>query len=204
MSKSYYEILDLTSDATTLQINAAYKRAKNTYADDAAAMYGLATPEECKQILEQVEEAYSILGVPDKRKQYDEARGINGANLANTTETATTEVQAQVIKNVPREIDKYKLDYKVNKKIEDEISKATVYNGAFLKKVREYKNVSIERMSDLTKLSKTYINSIENEHFERKPADVFLRGFVYQYAKSLRLDPEAAAQSYLEYLKSKN
>lgn len=35
------------------------------------------TREECEAILNQIEEAYSVLGFPEKRKEYDRVRGFN-------------------------------------------------------------------------------------------------------------------------------
>ena len=73
-----------------------------------------------------------------------------------------------------------------------------------LKKIREYKNVDINRMAEMTKVSKTYIQKIEQEDVTNLPALVYVRGFVYQYAKCLKLNPDLVATSYLEHLKSIN
>jgi cytoskeletal protein RodZ len=56
-------------------------------------------------------------------------------------------------------------------------------------------------MADMTKVSKTYIRNIEDEAFDKLPAAVYVRGFVYQYAKSLKLNPELVANSFLYRLK---
>jgi cytoskeletal protein RodZ len=82
------------------------------------------------------------------------------------------------------------------------IEQTTLFDGAFLKKVREYKNVELIRMADMTKVSKTYLRHIEEENTEGLPALVYVRGFVYQYAKCLKLNPDQVATSYLGHLKS--
>ena len=78
--KNYYEVLEVPINATLQEIHNAYLQAKNAYSDDSAALYSLMTQEECNRILEQIEEAYSILGVAEKRREYDIARGFNQAH----------------------------------------------------------------------------------------------------------------------------
>ena len=53
----------------------------------------------------------------------------------------------------------------------------------------------------MTRVSKMHINAIENEDLTKLPADVYVRGYVYQYAKVLKLNPDAVASSYLIYFK---
>ena len=54
----------------------------------------------------------------------------------------------------------------------------------------------------MTKISKTYLQYIENEDVEKMPAIVYVRGFVYQYAKVLKLNPDLVANSYLQRIKA--
>ena len=58
-------------------------------------------------------------------------------------------------------------------------------------------------MSEMTRISKTNIKNIESENTEPLPAMVYVRGFVYQYAKCLKLNPELVASSYIHQLKKK-
>ena len=53
----------------------------------------------------------------------------------------------------------------------------------------------------MTKISKTYIKNIEADDFSKLPADVYTRGFVYQYAKCLKLNPDVVAKSYIYNLR---
>jgi cytoskeletal protein RodZ len=75
------------------------------------------------------------------------------------------------------------------------------YTGPFLKQIREYKNVTIERLAEMTRISKTHITAIENEDIPKLPADVYVRGYVYQVAKVLKLNPEQVASSFMVYFK---
>jgi len=216
-SKNYYEILEIPEDASPEEIHRGYIRAKNAYSQDSLALYSLMSPEECNQVLMLIEEAYSILSEPGKRRQYDSARGLNtnashrivsreptggyesgpddhsiGKTSGTTGHNSMTKIVAQ---------NRFSLEYSVDANFEKEIEQATDFTGDFLKRIREYKGVELTRMADMTKVSKTYIRNIEEEAFEKLPASVYVRGFVYQYAKSLKLNPELVANSFLYRLK---
>ena len=63
--------------------------------------------------------------------------------------------------------------------------------------------MNLQRLSDLTKISKTYLKLLELEDVEKLPALAYVRGFVYQYAKILKLSPELTANSYINNIKNK-
>ncbi|MDC1174764.1 helix-turn-helix domain-containing protein [Bacteriovoracaceae bacterium] len=215
-SKNYYEILEIPTDASQEDIHRGYTRAKNAYSQDSLALYSLMTKEECDEILDMIEEAFTILSDPTKRRQYDDARGINNQNLNNITSfdiqasfedntnhqlnQATPTTQNSMSKIVAKK--RFTLEFDIDANFEKEIEKTVEFTGAFLKKVRMYKNVDINRMADMTKVSKTYIINIEEEEFNKLPATVYVRGFVYQIAKCLKLNPELVANSFLYRLKS--
>ncbi len=93
--------------------------------------------------------------------------------------------------------------YKIDLAKEDAFSKVELFDGAFLKSVREYKNLSIERISDATRISRTYLNAVEQNDYRELPAPVFVRGFIVQIARILNLDENKVANSYLQIYKSK-
>ncbi len=213
-TKNYYEILEVPEDADGDTIHRGYMRAKNAYTQDSLALYSLMSPEECAKTLELIEEAYSILSNINKRKQYDQARGLNnqgvygstmarGASeemtMAEKSYSESSQNKASMFKIMANM--RYTLDYKVNPDFEKEIEQASDYSGDFLKKIREYKGVDVSRLAEMTKISKTYIRYIEDEAFDKLPASVYVRGFVYQYAKTLKLNPELVANSFLYRMK---
>jgi flagellar biosynthesis protein FlhG len=79
----------------------------------------------------------------------------------------------------------------------EEISNEVEWRGPFLKKVREARRISIEELSKITKISKTYLSAIEEELFEKLPAPVFTRGFVTQFAKTLKLNHVPVVAAYM-------
>lgn len=212
--KNYYEVLEIPVAATQDDIQSGYKRAKNAYSQDSLALYSLMTKDECQQILELIEEAYTILSDPLKRSQYNGARGLGEVapekNYQKSKENfdgeKTTPRVSESIQNGPMTkivaAKRYQLEYEVDQKFEAEIENCSEFNGEMLRRVREYKNVDIKRLADMTKVSKTHLQNIESELFASLPAPVYVRGFVYQYAKCLKLNPELVSDTYLKKMKA--
>ena len=216
--KNCYDILEIASNAAPQEIESAYVRAKNAYSGDSVALYSLMTKDECDAVLIQIEEAYSIIGFPEKRREYDRLRGFNQSGFAqnygqaepshgkSASENRTKDsvqyedygsnlIEAKVSKITAQK--KFGLDYEENAEFDKTIAECTDFSGPFLKKIREYKNVTIERMAEMTRISKTHISALENEDIPKLPADVYVRGYVYQYAKVLKLNPEMVAASFI-------
>jgi DnaJ-class molecular chaperone len=281
--KNYYDVLELTPDCSQEEIHIAYNRAKNSYSDESAALYSLLSAKDCREILEQVEQAYSVIGDIEKRKEYNKVKGFapvlaNGniedfsKNEVDSDESLITNnlmeetlghpqvsenpINTNSAKNVDKFLNKekvkasstlndlmspsiyrqdfskqseksgfhysgehsnrhnvnvskiqahqkFQLQYEINQEFEQKIENCSHFTGDFLKSIREYKNMTIERLAELTKISKTYLRHIEDENIEKLPALVYTRGFVFQYAKTLKLNPELVATSYLKIYQEK-
>lgn len=218
--KNYYDVLEVETNATPGQIESAYVRAKNAYSGDSVALYSLMTREECNDVLGQIEEAYSVLGFPEKRREYDRLRGFNKTTAAPVYDLEA--VRSNPVKEVPKEAVQYEdfgsnlieakvskitaqkkfgLEYEENSEMDARIRDCSEFNGKFLKEIREYKNVTIERMAEMTRISKTHLTAMENEDLPKLPADVYVRGYVYQYAKVLKLNPDQVATSFMLHFK---
>lgn len=252
-SKNYYEVLEIPTDANQEEISGAYNRAKNAYSGDSLALYSLMSEDECKDVLNLIEEAYSILGAAEKRREYDRVRGIN--QLANSARTSSSGKSISFYQesiapknerasfqfeekspshreqnsympssgpsmrpenagndfNIHRKDinvskitahNRFSLNYTANQQFEEEIENTSTFTGEMIRKIREYKNVNIERMAEMTRISKAYIQNIERDEFDKLPAHVYTRGFVYQIAKVLKLNPDIVASSYVHHLKT--
>ena len=68
--------------------------------------------------------------------------------------------------------------------------------GADLRKQREIRGVSLKEIADSTKISKRYLEAIEQDDYASLPAPVFARGFVREYARYLGLSSEEMAARY--------
>ncbi len=74
--------------------------------------------------------------------------------------------------------------------------------GEFLKKERERRNISLEEISNFTKIKEHHLKSIEENRYELLPPALYVKGFLSIYAKYLTLDPKNIILQYENYLKS--
>ncbi len=77
------------------------------------------------------------------------------------------------------------------------IESAEKIDGSFLKKIRGLKSITMDEIMDFTKLSRKYVDALERDDLDKLPAPVYVRGFVTQYAKALRLDTKTIAAGYM-------
>lgn len=73
--------------------------------------------------------------------------------------------------------------------------------GDKFRKAREKKDLSLDQVSNVTKISARMLRAIEEEHFDQLPGGVFNKGFIRAYAKHLGLDAEEAVTDYLACLR---
>jgi len=73
--------------------------------------------------------------------------------------------------------------------------------GDKFRKAREKKELSLDDVSNVTKISARMLQAIEEEHFDQLPGGVFNRGFIRAYAKHLGLNSEEAVTDYLTCLR---
>jgi len=66
---------------------------------------------------------------------------------------------------------------------------------------REKKEISLDDVSNVTKISSRMLQAIEQEHFDQLPGGVFNKGFIRAYAKHLGLNDEEAVTDYLACLR---
>jgi cytoskeletal protein RodZ len=73
--------------------------------------------------------------------------------------------------------------------------------GDKFRKAREKKEISLDDVSNVTKISARMLRAIEEEHFDQLPGGVFNKGFIRAYAKHLGLNDEEAITDYLACLR---
>jgi flagellar biosynthesis protein FlhG len=69
--------------------------------------------------------------------------------------------------------------------------------GEFLRKLRQTRGIELGDIAQRTKISERYLRAIEDERFADMPAAVYVRGYVMEYARALRLDPQRIVEAYL-------
>ncbi|QDK39466.1 helix-turn-helix transcriptional regulator [Bdellovibrio sp. NC01] len=197
---NYYEILELQAGAPQHEVSAAYERARNTYSGDNPAIYTIFSEQEARELLVMIEEAYQVLGNKILRNIYDQRLLSGRASLNDLTYASIIEASKQVFPE-PKPVEKKEAAYKKDPEFEKEIAAQENWDGAFLKKVREYKQISVERMSEITKINSWYVTALEKMDAANLPAIVFVRGYVVQIARALVLDDKKVADSYMKNFK---
>ncbi len=74
--------------------------------------------------------------------------------------------------------------------------KESLLCGAFLKKMRQEKGWSLEKVSDETKILLSILKNLENDEYENLPPPVYLKGMIKKYANFLKLDKEKVFKLY--------
>jgi cytoskeleton protein RodZ len=71
--------------------------------------------------------------------------------------------------------------------------------GAFgdrLRREREMRGITLDEITESTKISRRHLEALESEHFEQLPGGVFNKGFVRAYARFLGIDEDQAVADY--------
>lgn len=190
-----YEVLELQPGASEEEIRQAYKRLRAIYDPDSLVVYTLFTPEELDHLRMQIREAYDTVIDPRKRKEYDLS--------------LFPERQMRVRTRTGREGDEPSTAFHVpTNAIPDalppdlEIGPQTRFDGTILRRIREHKGLDLRDISARTKISLMSLRAIEEERFSVLPAPVYVRGFLTEVAKYLRLPPRQVADTYMALLLS--
>lgn len=73
-------------------------------------------------------------------------------------------------------------------------------NGQTLRRLREARRLSLDELAEATKIRRPYLAAIEEQDFENLPSRVYLRGFLTQIARVLRVDKVRLADGYLAFI----
>jgi cytoskeletal protein RodZ len=83
-----------------------------------------------------------------------------------------------------------------NNKLDSGVDNNLSAVGAYLKKNREDRGVSLEEIASATKINRSILHYLENDRFDKLPSAVFVRGFIRSYLKYLDVDPKQAILFY--------
>jgi DnaJ-class molecular chaperone len=213
----HYEMLEVARGASPGDIDRAYRMAQETWADGSLALYSIFEKRDASEIRARLDEAYRVLADPELRASYDLShRGAGGASTSPTAGPAwkplngahvqeAKEANAAVIESSPR------MDAAVevatagsfDDGVEDydaEEDSSGEFDGPRLRRTRLFRGYEIEQIADVTKVSSLHLRNIEDENFVDLPADVYVRGFVTAYAKTIGLDPHLVVPGYMARL----
>ncbi len=179
-----YDILWTHPAAGDDELRKAYKRQREIFQGGSLPLFSLLPEHALAVERARIEEAHDTLLDPLKRRAYD---------LSTFPERQRELAAPGPSENAALAAERALL----REELAHEIGPNTPFSGSLLRKVRESQGVELSAISRHTKISPVQLNAIEEELFAQLPALVYLRGFVQEVAKYLKLDPTQVARSYL-------
>jgi len=204
--QNHYELLELSPDASSLEVTRAYKKAFELYNDGSMASYSFFSMEERKEIISRLEEAYLTLINPETRSVHDRKlieRGVieKGRQYRNKAKE-------------PISIYDFKKDHSVmrgpNSRPEDlknrisqnpliqEILAQDALTGEDLRKIRTALEVTLEKIAEVTNVRIGMLKAIEEDTFDLFLPTVYLKGFLKSYARCLQVDENIIVNGYIK------
>src|SRR5690606_36909074 len=112
-----------------------------------------------------VEAAYSVLSNPSRREEYDKGLNLHKESVKNLDKIVNEKKQPLASGKGASQFGQYDLD----EQFEAKLLAMTDFDGTTLQKVRHYKNVTLDNLSEKSKISKTYILAVESHDFDSLP-----------------------------------
>ncbi len=186
----HYAVLSVGRSSNDEEIRRAYKRQREIYASGGLATCSLLAEGDLAGAQARLEEAHDTLLDPVRRRAYD----------LSTFPEQDSPRESQTVPRPALAAEQLLLQSELAR----EIGPDTEFTGALLRKVRESQGIEISEISSRTKISKAHIAALEEETFDALPAIVYVRGFVTELAKYLRLDPAQVQRTYLRRMREKS
>jgi len=76
------------------------------------------------------------------------------------------------------------------------------WSGPAIRRIREARRITLEDLSDYTRISRSYLHALEEENYQKLPATVYVRGFLQQIGRRLKLPVEQLSKQYLDRMRS--
>lgn len=71
------------------------------------------------------------------------------------------------------------------------------YSGALLRAVRKARGLSVQDVADTTRISVKYLEAVEGDERHKLPSATFVRGYVREMARLLKLDVDTVVSEYM-------
>jgi curved DNA-binding protein CbpA len=201
----HYELLEIRRQATSGEIDRAYRVAQQTYADGSLALYSVFEKTDAAEIRLRFDEAYRVLSDAELREEYDRSLPETQPSQA-ASEASPASFGAPV--DAATHADEHCEDFAGSRAIsalDDAVEEYDAleddgsgeFDGVRLRRNRLFRGYELDDISGVTKVNPNHLRNIEEENFAALPADVYVRGFVTAYAKTIGLDPKIVVPSYM-------
>ncbi len=187
LNMNYYQLLDVKPSASIAEIQQAYQKLKSIYQPNHISAYSLFSDEDLEKISRRLDDAFALLTNPNRRKEYDTTlNDRRGESLTNEKDSkAKKKLAFSMLDDIKQE------------KIEQKQQPGLIYDGRYLKELRQLKKISLDEISKITKIRIPILIAIESMDISLLPERIYLKNFLKEYAKCLKLSPSEVSGSYL-------
>ena len=170
----YFHILELTPDASFTEIRQKYEHLRSFYS---GAFIELSA----------INDDFTQERKADVLREIEEAFAKLSESFESKKDSSVFMIRPSVLFN--EDLKKY-------------LEEVSVFSGPVLKQIRQMLQVEFGAMVQFTKIRKQYFIDIEEERFSSFSAEVYLKGYLTEYARFLSLDPVKVVDDYLARYRS--
>ena len=218
---NYYEWFGLDRGCTSLDIKNQYEKLKKLYVVDNPMLRDIYGDSDLFILNSLIDTIFKELNDSEIRREYD--MDIDSHLVSLETSFPDIFMIGEVIKKynrgkkrevlVKKDVFGRSAEKKVSSQTESDFVDANeIYNkyrdlavtGDLLRKIREEVGISYELIISRTKISNGVLYAIENDMYQQLPADLYVKNFVQQYCRTLKLNGENTELIAAGYIKSKN
>lgn len=201
---THYEVLDVEPTATEEELRRAHRRVRELYGEGSLVVAGLFGRDGLAEVHARIEAAYETLMDDATRRTYDQRlfpEGLPTPRPRRTNPGLFSEEQPETTRRLlPTLAQARTLPEEVHATPPPgpPTGPETLYSGALLRELREARGVELVAIAQRTKIGIGHLRALEDERHDLLPAAVYLRGFLTEYARCLRLDVARVVETYLD------
>lgn len=221
---TYYELMGLDRGCTTLDINNQYDKLKKIYVAENTMLREVFDDEGLFIFNTLLEHIHKTLSDPELRREYDmeieEHLGTLEASFPETFILSDVVRKYNRSKKGPAKLikkDVYGRDAEKKKPAENldfvdindvfEKHSGELIDGTQLRQIREEAGISLKSIISNTKISSFIINAIEGNNYSSLPAEIYVKGFLKNYCKAIKIkneNSEKVIRDYISLMKKQN
>lgn len=191
--ESYYQTLELDASANAQELARAYRRLKEIYSVDSPAVYGAYSLSEIEALQRRFEDAFATLADPERRRLYDEMLQAHAEGRAPLRMTAPL---------VPLPSVEADAEEPAREDVAELATADADYTGALLRRIRIARNLTLDELEERTKIARYHVRALEDEKWDNLPASLYVRGFLTNLARELRIPAARVLETYFPRLRA--
>lgn len=219
---TYYELLGLDRGCSTLDINMQYEKLKKVFVIENPTLRAVFDDESLYIFNSLLDTVARELSDHEIRREYDMEIDVHlnsleesfpevfiigevvkkyHRNKKGTSKLVKKDVFGRNAEKTKENVEE--LEYvDVNKVFEKYANEELT--GSVLRKIREELGVTIKSIVSSTKISHFILTAIENDDYLKLPADIYVKGFLKNYCRAVKLNSQNTEKVISDFLRKKN